>query len=81
MNDVCPLELSQQEYDDVQQCEAVVVREYEREDGSRFGQLVAWGDEVDMNDQCKMPVLSIVLNGVSIVCQRVILVSELLGGN
>ncbi len=79
MGDVCRLKMTQQEFDRVNQCEAVIVREYEREDGSRFAKAVAWGDADEMQDQASTPTMQIVPVGLSIVCQRAIPVSELLG--
>jgi len=79
MSDVCQLEMTQSEYDRVKLCESVIVREYERADGSRFAKAVAWGDADEMEEQAEMPSLHIVPAGVSIICQRAVPVSELLG--
>lgn len=76
---VCPLQMSQQQFDNIKQCEAVVVREYERADGSRFANAVAWGDADEMRDQAETPRIFIVPEGLSVVGHRVVLVSELLG--
>ena len=76
----CKLAVTQQEYDQIQQCEAVIVREYERPDGSRFANAVAWGDLAEMEVQASTPSLLVVPVGLSIVCQRAIPVSEVLGG-
>jgi len=78
MNDICPLEVTQQEVDDIKQCEAVVIREYEREDGSRIGRPVAWGDVDEMQDQADRFCICVVPFGFSIVCQQMVLVSDLL---
>lgn len=77
--DKCPLEVTQAELDDIQQCEALVVREYERSDGSRYSRPVAWGDADEMKDAADTPGIFIVPVGLSIVCQKMLLVSELLG--
>ena len=74
------LEVTQDEYDQVMQCEAVIVREYQRADGSRVAQAVAWGDADEMHDEASRPVIQIVPVGLTIVDQRVIPVSELGGG-
>lgn len=79
MSDVCQLEMTQQEYDRMKQCESVIVREYERSDGSRFAKAVAWGDAEEMQEQASTPTMQIIPAGLSIVCQRAIPVSELLG--
>ena len=79
MNAACPVEITQQEFDDIKQCEAVVIREYERADGSRIGKAVAWGDADEMQDQADTPGLFVVPVGLSIVCQQMVLVSDLLG--
>ena len=78
MNDVCPLEVTQQELDDIQKCESVVVREYERDDGSRFSRPVAYGDHDEMVDQAGITGLFIVPVGLHIVCHKAIRVSDLL---
>jgi hypothetical protein len=40
----CTIEITQAQYDVILKCEAVVIREYELENGSRIGRLLAWGD-------------------------------------
>ena len=79
MNDVCPVEITQQEYNDITRCEVVVIREYERADGSRFAKAVAWGDADEMQDQADTQCIVIVPVGFSIVGQKMVLVSDLLG--
>lgn len=76
----CPLSVSQAEYDAMSQCEAVIVREYERDDGGRFAQAVAWGDYDEMVDQAETPGLYVVPVGVTIICQRAIRTEDLLQG-
>ena len=78
-SNVCQIEVTQQEYEQIKQCESVIIREYERADGARFAKAVAWGDSTEMQDQASTPTLQIVPVGLSIVCQRAISVSELLG--
>ena len=79
MDAACPLELTPQEYDAIKQCEAVVIREYETPGGSRVGKAVAWGDADEMRHQADTPGLFVVPVGLSIICQQVLLVSDLLG--
>lgn len=79
MAEICPLQITQQEFNLIRQCESVIVREYERADGSRFAVALAWGDAAEMQEQASTPSLQILPVGLSIVCQRTVLVSELLG--
>jgi hypothetical protein len=77
MNDICNVELTQEQYDDIRKCESVIIREYENVDGSRFAKAVAWGDAEEMQLQADTPSVLIVPVGVAIVCQRAIPVAEL----
>ena len=77
--DSCPLEVTQQQLDNIQKCEAVVIREWERPDGSRFSKVMAWGDADEMQDQADTPALLVAPNGFSIICQKLLMVSDLLG--
>ena len=74
------LEVTQEEHDQFMKCEAVIVREYQRPDGSRVAQVLAWGDAEEMHDQASRPVIQLVPVGLTIVDQRVMPVSELGGG-
>ena len=74
----CQLELTQNELDCIVKCEAVIVREYQGLN-SRFAKAVAWGDEIEMRDQASINSIVVVPTGLSIVCQKVVLVSDLLG--
>lgn len=73
------LELTQQELDDISKCEAVIVRDYQRADGSMFARAVAYGDADEMHEQASIRGLCIVPVGLSVVCQQVVMVSDLLG--
>ena len=75
----CQIVLSQQEFDDISKCEAVIVREYENDSGDRKGVVAAYGDESDMNEQCANNGFIVVPVGWEIVRQHVMSVSELLG--
>ena len=76
---ICSLEVTQEEMDAIQHCEAVVVRNYERADGSHYSSLVAWGDESEMQDQADCPHMFIVPVGwSSIVGQEMVLVRDLI---
>ena len=75
----CNLEITQQEFDAIAKCESVVVREYERADGTHYAEAVAWVDSEEMQDAASTRGLFVVPVGVSIVCQTAIPVSELLG--
>jgi hypothetical protein len=76
----CPLQMTHDEYRQILKCDAVIVREYERDNGNRWAVPVAWGDAEEMQQQAEIPTLQVVPEGVSIVCQRAVLVSELVGG-
>ncbi len=76
--DECRLEMTSDELADIRQCESVIVREYERADGSRFAKAVAWGDADEMEMQAVSNGMFIVPVGFKIVAQRAIAVSELL---
>jgi len=75
----CPVNVTAEDYDAFIKHDAVVVVEYEREDQSRFGQIEAWGDWDEMQDQADTPRLAIVPAGLRIICQKAIRVAELLG--
>lgn len=75
----CPLEMTQQQLDDIRQCEAVVVREYETDGGRRFAHPVAWGDADEMRDAAETRGLFIIPVGVKIIGQQCLMVAELLG--
>lgn len=77
MNDSCPLEITTEQWNDIQHCESVVVREYERLDGSRVARAVAWGDAEEMELQAETPAMFIVPVGFHIICQRAIPVNDL----
>ena len=74
----CPVIVTQEDYDQFRFSEAVVVVEYERQDGSRFGQIEAWGDAEEMQDQADTPRIAIVPVGLRLICQSPVLVSDLL---
>ena len=75
---VCPLNVTQNEYDSFSKCEAVIIREYERiKDGSRFAKVVAWGDYDELVEQLETPGLVVVPAGLTIICHVVKKVNEL----
>ena len=79
--DECRVEMTVDEFARIRQCESVIVREYERADGSRFAKPVAWGDADEMKIQAETQGMFIVPVGFEIVAQRAIPVSELLTPN
>lgn len=79
MTETCTLQVTQQEYDDIRKCEAVIVREYESQDGTHFAVPMAWGDLAEMEEQATAPGVAILPAGVSIVSQQVVPVADLLG--
>jgi len=73
----CRLEISESDWRDIQHCEAVIVREYESQDGQRrFARAVAWGDYDEMKEQSET--LFVVPVGVKIIGQQVMRVDVLL---
>ena len=74
----CLLEVTSEEFADISKCEAVVLREYERPDGSRFAKAVGWGDLDEMTDQAETVFVLMVPTGLKYIAQQVIPVSELL---
>jgi len=74
----CPLEVTSEEFAKISRCEAVVLREYERPDGSRFAKVVGWGDIDEMNLQADSVFVIMVPTIIKYIAQQVIPVSELL---
>jgi hypothetical protein len=74
----CPLSITQQQYDEIAKCEAVVVREWERDDGTRFGEIIDWGDNSEMRDIADTPQILIVPLGIKSVGKVVVPVSQLI---
>lgn len=77
-DDTCRLDLTSETYVAIQQCEAVVVREYKLADDSRVAKIVAWGDVAEMQDAADTRGIFIVGVGVKIIGQTMVLVSDLL---
>lgn len=75
--DECVLEVTQHEVDEIVHNESVVIREYERSDGSRYAKAVAWGDHDEMIDQASIKGMFIIPVGIKIVCQRAFKVSDI----
>ena len=73
----CQINVTTEDWLRIQQCEAVIIREYEH-NGVRFAHAVAWGNLDEMEDQNSEPNLCIVPVGVSFICQKVMLVKDLL---
>ena len=75
----CKLNVTQAVLDSIRESEAVVIREYERSDGSRIGEIVGHGTADEMNDVSDTPGLTLVPIGLTVVCQSVVMVEDLLG--
>lgn len=75
-DDTCHTEVTQDELDEISRCEAVVIREYEKK-GCRYGRLIAWGDADEMRDVARAPGTYVVPVGVKIICDSMVLVTEL----
>lgn len=75
----CPLEITRQELSVIRDCEAVIVREYARADGSRFAIAVAWGDEEELQSRVKNGFL-VSPAELTYLGDQVVKVSELLAG-
>lgn len=73
----CVLEVTQAEVDEIILNESLIIREYERTDGSRFAKAVAWGDHDEMNCQASTYGIFVVPLGIKIVCQRAFKVSDI----
>ena len=74
----CITEVTQEELDEITKCEAVVIREYERDDGSRFGKIIAWGDSEEMQDVADMHGIYVMPVGLHIICDSKVLVKDLI---
>lgn len=77
----CPLEVTQREFAQIVDAEAVVVREYERADSSRFACVIAYGRAEEMEDLAKRSEIILLPVGVHVVCQQAIRSVELLRQN
>ena len=75
---ISALEITRDQFDNIQKVEAVVLRDYEREDGSRFSKLVKWGDAAEMQIVANTPEILIVPNCVKCLGQQMVMVSDLL---
>lgn len=74
----CPLSVTQEQYDAISQCEAIVVSEFEREDGSRYGNIIDWGDESEMHDRANTIDILILPLGIKSLGKVVVPVSQLI---
>ncbi len=74
----CTLEITQHEFEQITAADSVVIREFEREDGSRFAQAINWGSSEEMKDLAERSEILIVPVGVHVVCQRAVKTLELL---
>ena len=77
MSNVCSISVSPGDWDQIKQCEAVVVVEYEDVNGIRFGRIEAWGDLDEMEDQASTYRIVVVRDGAKIVAQTAVKVGEL----
>jgi regulator of protease activity HflC (stomatin/prohibitin superfamily) len=59
-------------------CDSVLVREYERTDGTRFGKVVRAGNAADPDSLAGTPGLLLLMPGVKDIREYVVPVSELL---
>ena len=76
----CPLEMTSEEWEEAQDHEAIVVREFEREeDGSRFGKVMAWGTEEEMSELAEQVVTCIIPVGVKAIGHTVVKIEDLIG--
>jgi hypothetical protein len=65
-------------YAKLSECEAVVVRTYERPDGTRFAKVIACGTTEEMEEEAITPKLLLTFPGCECVGDSVVPVSELL---
>lgn len=75
---VCQLEVSQNEFDELMKCEAVCLREYERDDGSRFSKIIDMGDKEEMDAIAATPKILVVHRGVKLIGDMSVYVRDLL---
>jgi len=75
---VCQVHVSQTQADEIRQCEAVVVRTYERKDGSTFAVPVRWGEREEMEIVADTPRILLGRRGQTCLGDSVVLVSDLL---
>lgn len=73
----CHTTITQAQFDDLKDSEAVVVQEWERE-GQRFGRLVGHGTDEEMEELLHTPGLQIVPNGLKYIGLTKVAVSELI---
>ncbi len=78
MSDVCQTSISPELYAQLATSEFVTVREYERDDGTRFANVIGAGTEGEMDSLVGTPGLLLVMSGLNYVGDRVVPVAELL---
>lgn len=78
MEKPCSVEMTQHEFEQITNADSVVIREFEREDGSRFAQAINWGSSDEMKDLAERREILIVPVGVHVISQRAVKTSELL---
>ncbi len=75
----CNIEISTEQYEELQTVEAVCIMEYERKDGTRFGIIDGFGNVDEMKALTEAIEYVIVFNGTPKMLGKVMrLVSELL---
>jgi hypothetical protein len=73
----CQVTITQTEFDELKDSEAIVVQEWER-DGERFGRVVGHGTNEEMEELVHTPGLQIVPNGLKYIGLTKVAVSELI---
>ncbi len=77
--DSCPLDVTPKEAAIIAKSEAVVIREYERSDLSRFAKLIACGSFAEMDNLAYRSEIVILPVDMTVVTQKCVPVAELLG--
>jgi hypothetical protein len=75
---ICPLEVTPGEFEQFKDCEAVMIREFEKEsDQSRTARVVAWGDFDEIEHLASRHSIIVVPVGWTCVGQKTVKVSDL----
>ena len=75
----CPLHVTPEEVEEIKNYEAVLVREYERKDGSRFAEVISMGSIDEMKSEAERPEILLRFDGSpELIGSIAVLVSALL---
>ena len=77
-NDNIIQQVTPERFAQLKDCDSGVVREYEREDGTRFGKVIRVGNAADPDSLSSTPGLLLMLPGIKDIREYVVPVSELI---